>query len=245
MNKIPNKSFSVANYLHKLMRTKMNRTINKPTYKRYFKNVFKGTKMNKTINKPSDAPFTSDEFNKVYHNSFMHWFWTDIRIPKELKELLQINQPKKSLELGCGLGRFSTYAAKQGIHATGIDFSSIAIEKAKQRITDKEAKPTFLLGDVTNLSNINEQFDVSFDIGCFHCLDKTGQQKYVVELSRLLNFGNIHLLWVLDNAPSDIELTPEYITKVFESEFDLVKSKFSRRRFIASHWYWFKRKDNL
>ena len=223
MNKTTNKRFSVTNYLHKLMRTKMN----------------------KTIDKPSNAPFTSDEFNKVYHNSFMHWFWTDIRIPKELKELLQTNQPQKSLELGCGLGRFSTYAAKQGIHATGIDFSSIAIEKAKQRITDKGAKPTFVLGDVTNLSNINEQFDVSFDIGCFHCLDKTGQQKYVVELSRLLNYGNIHLLWVLDNAPSDMKLTPEYITKVFESKFDFVKSKFSRRRFIASHWYWFKRKDNL
>ena len=199
--------------------------------------------MNKTINKPSDAPFTSDEFNKEY-NSFMHWFWTDIRIPKELTEFLQINQPKKSLELGCGLGRFSTYAAKQGIHATAVDFSSVAIEKAKQRITNQEAKPTFLVSDVTNLSNINEQFDVSFDIGCFHCLDEIGQQKYVAALSRLLNCGNTHLLWVLDDTPSDMKLTTEYIAKVFESKFDLLKSKFSRRRIIASHWYWFKRNNN-
>jgi 2-polyprenyl-3-methyl-5-hydroxy-6-metoxy-1,4-benzoquinol methylase len=58
------------------------------------------------------------------------------------------------LELGCGLGRFSTYMAEQGIKATGVDFSSVAIEKAKKRVTHSEHKPTFMVGDVTNLEMI-------------------------------------------------------------------------------------------
>ena len=45
-----------------------------------------------------------------------------------------------------------------------------------------EIKPNYLVGDVTNLNMISEKFDTSFDIGCFHCLDKDGHQKYVEEI---------------------------------------------------------------
>jgi ubiquinone/menaquinone biosynthesis C-methylase UbiE len=128
--------------------------------------------------------------------------------------------------------------ADQGIKATGIDFSSTAIEKAHKRIFDKEQKPTLLVGDVTNLEMISDQFDVSFDIGCFHCLNEEGQRKYVSEVKRLLKPGATHLIWALDSSPSGIKLTPEYIAKAFKNYFQLVKNKHSRRRVASSHWYW-------
>jgi ubiquinone/menaquinone biosynthesis C-methylase UbiE len=131
--------------------------------------------------------------------------------------------------------------AEQGIKATGVDFSSVAIEKAKKRVANSEHKPTFLVGDVTNLEMFNEQFDISFDVGCFHCLNGEGQQKYVSEIYRLLKPGATHLIWALDSAPSDIKITPDYIAKTFENGFQLVNSMFSRRRIIASHWYWLTR----
>jgi SAM-dependent methyltransferase len=184
-------------------------------------------------------PSNSSEFDKAY-NSLAHWVWSDIRIPKELKELVTINKPKTALELGCGLGRFSNFMAENGIQTTGVDFSTIAIKKANKRIADKKNKPTFLVGDVTNLKNISEQFDMSFDVGCFHCLDKAGQEKYSEEVHRLLKPGGILLLWSLDNSPGDIKINPEYISNIFGSHFRLTKSKSSRRRviFVASHWYW-------
>ena len=194
--------------------------------------------MNDNNSKP---PSTSDQFNKVYRSPIASWAWRDIRIPKELNELVETNNPKTSLELGCGLGRFSTYMAEQGIKATGVDFSSVAIEKAKKRVANSEHKPTFLVGDVTNLEMFNEQFDISFDVGCFHCLNGEGQQKYVSEIYRLLKPGATHLIWALDSAPSDIKITPDYIAKTFENGFQLVNSMFSRRRIIASHWYWLTR----
>lgn len=188
-------------------------------------------------------PSTSVDFDKAY-NSLSHWAWSDIRIPNELKELFENNKPEKSLELGCGLGRFSSFAAKQGIKATGIDFSSIAIEKAQKRVADKKNKPNFLVGDVTKLDNISEQFDVTFDVGCFHCLNKEDQIKYVDEVYQLLKPGGTLLIWTLENSPGNISLDPTYMSKVFDSHFEMIKSKSSRRRviFVASHCYWFKRK---
>ena len=128
--------------------------------------------------------------------------------------------------------------ASQGIKATGVDFSSVAIEKAKKRITNNILKPNYIVGDVINLATINEQFDVSYDVGCFHCLNDDGQQKYVSEIYRLLKPGAVHLIWALDSSPSGIKLSPNYIAKQFENNFQLEKSTFSRRRIAASHWYW-------
>ena len=191
--------------------------------------------MNEIKSKP---PSTSEQFNKVYNSPIASWVWGDIRIPKELNELVKTNNPKNSLELGCGLGRFSNFLAKQVIKATGVDFSSIAIENAKRRVAKYKHKPEFIVGDVTNLETIKEQFDISYDVGCFHCLNEEGQQKYASEVYRLLKPGGTHLIWALDSAPSDIRITPDYIAKTFENGFQLVNSKFSRRRIISSHWYW-------
>ena len=191
----------------------------------------------------SKAPSTSEQFNKVYRTPIASWVWGDVRIPKELNDLVKANNPKTSLELGCGLGRFSRFMVKQGIKATGVDFSTVAIEKAKEKVANDESKPIFIAGDVTNLETIKQQFDVTYDIGCFHCLNEEGQQKYVSEVYRLLKPGGSHLIWALDTAPSDIKLNPDFIAKIFGNGFQLVNSKFSRRRLIASHWYWLVREN--
>jgi ubiquinone/menaquinone biosynthesis C-methylase UbiE len=191
----------------------------------------------------SEAPSSSKEFDKVYKSAFKHWIWTDTRIPKELIELVKQKKPKTSLEFGCGIGRFSTYLAEQGIEATGVDFSATAVEKANKRVSQKQQKPTLIVGDVTNLAMLNQPFDVAIDVGCFHCLNETAQKKYVNEAFRLLNPGSTLLIWALDNSPISIKFTPNYIQQVFGEYFQLDNSKFSRRRIASSHWYWLTRKD--
>ena len=196
--------------------------------------------MEKNMNSKFGPPSTIAEFDKAY-NSLFHWIWSDFRIPKELKELIATKKPTTSLELGCGIGRFSCFMAEHGITATGVDFSSIAIKKATNRIENHKRKPIFITGDVTNLEMIRETFDVSFDVGCFHCLNEEEQKQYVKEVYRLLKPGGIHLLWTLDNlTPCDIKMNPTYISNIFGSYFQLIQSQLSRRRvvFVASHWYW-------
>ena len=191
-------------------------------------------------------PSNSGEFDKAY-NSLSHWAWSDIRIPPELKELIEVYDPRNCLELGCGLGRFSNFAAEKGIKATGVDFSPVAIEKARKRVADKKNKPDFLVGNVTNLENITGQFDISFDIGCFHCLNEENQRKYIKQVYNLLRSGGTLLIWALDHAPGDIKISPGYMSQIFDHHFELVKSKISRRRvaFVASHWYWLERKGKI
>lgn len=188
-------------------------------------------------------PSNNIEFDKAY-SSFSHWAWSDTRIPEELKELIKTNKPHTSLELGCGLGRFSGYMAGHNIQATGVDFSAVAIEKARKRVAGDKFKPNYFVGDVTDLKILSLPFDVSFDVGCFHCLGRQAQENYVKEVYRLLKPGGTHLIWALDQSPGNIQLTPKYIKEIFGNKFHLQKAQRSRRRviFVTSHWYWLTRK---
>jgi cyclopropane fatty-acyl-phospholipid synthase-like methyltransferase len=179
----------------------------------------------------------------MYNSSIAHWIWSDLRVPGELKQLLKANQPISCLELGCGLGRYSRYVAEQEVEATGIDFSPVAINRAQQ-LSGNRQNPTFKVGDVTSLDTIDGTFDVAFDVGCFHCLDKKDEQKYISEVSRLLNPNSVLLIWALNHSLSDIDLTPEYMSDAFKNHFQLMHAKFSRRRIVASRWYWLVRKKS-
>lgn len=168
----------------------------------------------------------------------MHWVWTDIRIPQELKALVQKVSPQRALELGCGVGRFSDYLAQQGVRTTGVDFSPVAIEKARERVRHDYAEPEFLVSDVTRLDALTGPFDLSFDVGCFHCLDLQGQQAYVSEVARLLKTGGIHLIWALDTTPSEMQLSPVAVEEMFAPKFEMKDARKNRRRLARSHWYW-------
>jgi SAM-dependent methyltransferase len=139
------------------------------------------------------------------------------------------------------VGRISRYLAQHGVRATGVDFSEVAIGKARERVAADDVRPTFLVGDVTRLGALEGPFDVSFDLGCFHCLGPSDQARYVSEIGRLLRPGGIHLIWALDASPSDAPLSPAVVKEVFAPGFALTNARESRRRLIRSHWYWLER----
>lgn len=182
------------------------------------------------------APNTSADFDRAYRAPIT--FWGDVRIPAEVKALVGMSGVSRVLELGCGVGRFSAWAAGQGRRVTGVDFSPVAIERAKKRGSTAD----FQVGDVTKLDMLAGPYDASWDVGCFHCLDTTGQRAYAGEVARLLRPGATHLIWALDHSPSDMTFGPALVKSVFESEFDLKKAEPNRRRLIASHWYWLVRR---
>ncbi len=183
------------------------------------------------------APDKNTDFDEAYRSGVGHLMWTDARIPKELNAFIQETSPEKALELGCGIGLFSDYCAKQGIHMTAVDFSAVAIEKALARARQGYTSPEFHVGDVTCLDNITGPFDISFDIGCFHCLDQSNQKKYASEVARLLKPGGTHLIWAMDSSPSGLTLSPSVINDVFSPNFELISAEKKRRRFASSHWY--------
>lgn len=186
-----------------------------------------------------DITVASQAFDRIYQLPITPW--GDIRVPAELKALARQGSPGTVLELGCGLGRFSRYMASNGLQATGVDFSRVAIAKAKQRVAKDLVRPAFMVANVTQLEALTEPFDISFDVGCFHCLGTEAQPAYVSEVQRLTKPGGTLLIWAMDRAPADIDLSPKSLQGVFEPKFQLFQSRESRRRIVRSHWYWFVR----
>ena len=183
-----------------------------------------------------NAPTKSADFDRAYKLPIT--IWGDIRIPGEIKALSRLGPPQSALELGCGLGRFSRFMARQGVRTTGVDFSPVAISRARGRVAKDGFRPEFLVGDVTHLEMLDGPFDVSFDVGCFHCLDPQGQRAYVSEVHRLLKPGGTHLIWALDSAPGGLDLLPANVKEVSAPRLELQGARKSWRRLARSHWYW-------
>jgi SAM-dependent methyltransferase len=185
------------------------------------------------------APNQSTQFDTAYRLPIT--IWGDVRIPKEIETLAREGAPKRSLELGCGLGRLTRYMTRQGLQATGVDFSPVAIARATERVARDARRPEFLVGDVTHLDVLSGPFDVAYDVGCFHCLDERGQRAYAAELFRLLKPGATLLIWAMDSMPAGRPLGPEAVRAVCAPHFELTRAQSSRRRIVASHWYWLTR----
>lgn len=194
-----------------------------------------------TASATPDSPKTSDDFDAAYRAAFT--FWGDVRVPKELKELASKYPAKTILELGCGIGRFSQYMAEHGLLATGVDFSPVAIRKAQRRVAGKSRQATYLTADVTRLAVPGGPFDAAFDVGCLHCLDAAGQAAYASGVASHLAPGSTLLVWAMDHAPSGMTLSPGALAPVFDERFRLIRSEKSTRRFAASHWLWFERRN--
>src|SRR5262245_2677638 len=75
--------------------------------------------------------------------------------------------PGRALDLGCGTGTNVLYLAQHGWEVVGVDFSPLAIQRARQR-AQKTPAVTLVEGDVTRLSQlaIAGPFDFILDIGC-------------------------------------------------------------------------------
>jgi len=69
------------------------------------------------------------------------------------------------LDFGCGEGHFSQHI-KPTIKYTGIDYSKVAIKKAKKNFPDKE----FLDGDIRNLEIPDNSYDTVFLYECYENL---------------------------------------------------------------------------
>ncbi|HWE31018.1 MAG TPA: class I SAM-dependent methyltransferase, partial [Polyangia bacterium] len=132
--------------------------------------------------------------------------------------------------------------AQRGVRVTGVDWSPVAVEKARDHAARDPMPPSFVISDVTCLDGIAGPFDLSFDVGCFHCLDAAGQRRYAAAVARVLTPGGTHLIWAIDDAPSDLALSPALIEAVFAPGFTLADARKSRRRLTHSHWYWLSRR---
>ena len=115
--------------------------------------------------------------------------------PPELLEFIQTHSPGRAIDLGCGTGTNIITLAKAGWSVIGIDFAPHAIKIARQKLDQAGIRANVWLRDVTKLQEMYEQFDLAFDLGCFHGLSPNGKEKYLEGLDRILAPNGFWLMY--------------------------------------------------
>lgn len=68
--------------------------------------------------------------------------------------------PGRAIDLGCGEGRNAIWLAEQGWDVTGVDFSTIGIEKARRLATERGVEVAWLVEDLRSWSPPVAAFDL-------------------------------------------------------------------------------------
>jgi len=181
--------------------------------------------------------------------NFSYWYlrkppWDSGISPPELFEFIQSHPAGKAIDLGCGTGTNVITLARAGWQVTGVDFVPRAIRIAKQKLRNEQIQADLRVGDVTKLNGITTQFDLVFDLGCFHGLPQKGKLDYLNELDRILATNGFWLMYGFikpNPLQSGSGLAESYIRQI-SSQFDLLSRQdgFDIRN-KSSAWFLFQR----
>ncbi len=125
-------------------------------------------------------------WGRLWNLAYLGWAPWDIGGPRpELVHLVKSGKlkPCRAIDLGCGTGENVIYLAQQDFDVIGADISSRAIAKARRKAQAARVSPTFITGDMTNLTGVEGPFDLVVDSGCLHSLfSSTAREGYVQTL---------------------------------------------------------------
>lgn len=136
-------------------------------------------------------------YDRHANNTFWDGQWKQLRVEdllnNTLLKLLRANLPTKGklIETGCGLSQYVKILADMGYDVQGIDFSRLAIRKAKK--FDK--KLSLVIGDVLSLPYLACSFNGCFSLGVVEHFED-GPEDAIRELHRILVEGGILLISV-------------------------------------------------
>jgi SAM-dependent methyltransferase len=165
------------------------------------------------------------------------WLWDlaylwrapwDIGGPRpELVRLVESGElePCRAIDLGCGIGENVIYLAQQGFDANGADISPRAIAKARRKAQAAGVSPTFLVGDVTDLTGVEGPFDLVVDNGCLHSLlGDRFREDYVRTVLCLTRPGSRYWLRCFvrrGRFGTGGEVAPNEVERRFSRQFDI------------------------
>ena len=115
--------------------------------------------------------------------------------PPELYSFLDLAEPGRALDLGCGSGTNLLTIAKYGWEVVGVDMAVIPVLKARTRLRDADIEGRVIRGDVTKELDLKVPFDLVLDIGCYHALTSQGRVDYRQRLKTRLKPGGTYLLY--------------------------------------------------
>lgn len=121
--------------------------------------------------------------------------------------------PGRAIDLGCGAGANAVWLAQQGFEVVGVDFSPLAIQRARERAAQANVTVQFHVADVLALPPLGQSFAFFFDRGCYHVLRRSAKsQAYISVVARLMPPGGRGLL-LTGNARERQEPGPPVVSE--------------------------------
>ena len=181
---------------------------------------------------------------RAYDLMYRWWApWDAVGVREELRQLLRsgaldVGEHPRAIDLGCGTGANVVYLAEQGFRATGVDFSQVALRKARARAVDAgvASRCRFVEADLTDDDALRDvgTFDLLLDFGTIDDLAVTARPAAARTVARLAHPGSRLLFWcfyarrddlpVIDlHGPSKLTpaIEPGEETTLFGDAFDI------------------------
>ncbi len=99
------------------------------------------------------------------------------------------------LDIGCGSGEFTKELAKHAPHVLGVDYSDSMIIKAQELYGNDESL-SFQVGDIRELSGIDQRFDLVTTFHTIQWIPAADQQRAFNHMAQLLVPGGLCLILV-------------------------------------------------
>jgi ubiquinone/menaquinone biosynthesis C-methylase UbiE len=137
----------------------------------------------------------------------------------------------KVLEVGCGTGNDAIYLAKKGFEVVGIDLSSSAIQRAKEKAKREkvDSRCQFYNADVLDLSFLKEtKFDFVLDRTCFGSIDSSKREKFKENIKNVLTRNGKFLLIEISNSDDNTSgdsFSEKDLRGVFGADFKIFSLK--------------------
>jgi SAM-dependent methyltransferase len=146
----------------------------------------------------------------------------------------------RAIDLGCGSGANAVFLAERGFDVTGVDFSAVALAKARRKADQAGVadRCRFLEADLTagTLAGVDGRFDLLVDYGTLDDLRGRRRHAMAALVTQLANPGSRFLLWCFQgpkhampwisfHGPSRIAagLAPGEEATLFGGNFDITR----------------------
>lgn len=171
--------------------------------------------------------------------------WDTGIVPPEVVEFVEQHPPGRALDIGCGTGTNLLYLMQNGWQVTGVDFSWLAVFKARQRLRKAGFPPNVWVDDATRLTKVKGEYNYILDIGCFHQLSPAGKRAALDSILEILAPDGCWMLYGHCWNPSDSldhGLSEQDISKV-SSRFRIIRRVDGQEGTRGpSVWLWLERR---
>lgn len=164
-----------------------------------------------------------EEWDEAYARPLSQLPWEIGRPRPQLIELVESGRvkPCKTLDICCGAGTNTVYLARRGFEVTGIDISEKAIDIAKKKAESANVDIRFEVGSSVELPYANGEFELVYDLGCFHHIHPHDRKAFVEGIHRVLNDDGVYYLTCFsdNNGSGWNRFTKQQIKDIFTGHF--------------------------